>query len=102
MTTTRIPWRLLGTLFVAIVSCASDPESEGSGAPDAGWADAGGGYHISGALAVADVLGIFGREGVALALALANYWPFSTGESFAHAAFRAFRNYDGRGGTVSS
>lgn len=53
----------------------------------------GGGNHISGAIACADVLGIFGREGVDLA----NYWPFSSGESFAYAAFRAYRNYDGAG-----
>jgi Glycoside hydrolase family 44 len=53
----------------------------------------GGGAHISGALACADVLGIFGREGVALA----TYWPLGANESFAYAAFRAFRNYDGAG-----
>ncbi|HKP59308.1 MAG TPA: glycoside hydrolase family 44 protein [Polyangiales bacterium] len=53
----------------------------------------GGGAHISGALACADVLGIFGREGVALA----TYWPLSGNETYAYAAFRAFRNYDGNG-----
>jgi hypothetical protein len=51
----------------------------------------GGGSHISGALAVADVLGVFGRYDVALAA----YWGT---EPFALAAFRAFRNFDGRGG----
>jgi hypothetical protein len=53
----------------------------------------GAGNHISGAIATADALGIFGREGVALA----SFWPLSTNEPFALAAFRAYRNYDGRG-----
>jgi hypothetical protein len=55
----------------------------------------GGGDHISGAIAVADVLGIFGREGVGLAA----YWALKSDESFAHAAFRAYRNFDGQGTT---
>ena len=53
----------------------------------------GGGGHISGAIACADVLGIFGREGVGLA----TYWALHDDESFAYAAFRAYRNYDGAG-----
>lgn len=53
----------------------------------------GGGNHISGAVAVADVLGIFGREGVDSA----SYWELLGDESYAYAAFRAFRNYDGAG-----
>jgi hypothetical protein len=53
----------------------------------------GAGNHISGAIAVADVLGIFGQYGVSLA----TYWPLQHDESFAHAAFRVFRNYDGGG-----
>jgi Glycoside hydrolase family 44 len=53
----------------------------------------GGGGHISGAIAVADVLGIFGRHGVGLAA----YWPMSADESFALAAFRVYRNFDDRG-----
>jgi hypothetical protein len=53
----------------------------------------GGGDHISGAIAVADVLGIFGREGVALAA----YWALKADESFAYAGFRAYRNFDGQG-----
>ena len=55
----------------------------------------GGGDHISGAIAVADVLGVFGREGVGLA----TYWPLKSDESFAYAGFRAYLNYDGMGGT---
>ena len=54
----------------------------------------GGGGHISGALASADVLGIFGRQGVRLA----TLWELNADESFTYAAFRAFRNYDGAGG----
>ncbi|HKP63964.1 MAG TPA: glycoside hydrolase family 44 protein [Polyangiales bacterium] len=54
----------------------------------------GAGHHISGAIATADVLGIFGREGVGMA----SIWPLSSDESFTYAALRAFRNYDGKGG----
>jgi hypothetical protein len=55
----------------------------------------GGGNHISGAVATADVLGVFGREGVQLA----NLWELNGEEPFTYAAFRAFRNYDGQGAT---
>ena len=54
----------------------------------------GGGGHISGAVATADVLGVFGRDGVALAC----IWPLNADERFTYAGLRAFRNYDGRGG----
>jgi len=53
----------------------------------------GGGGHISGGVAAADVLGIFGREGVGVAA----YWALGSDESFANAAFRAYRNFDGQG-----
>ena len=53
----------------------------------------GGGGHISGAVACADALGVFGREGVGVAA----YWPLNSDESFANAAFRAYRNFDGQG-----
>jgi hypothetical protein len=55
----------------------------------------GGGDHISGAIASADALGVFGREGVGLA----TLWELNGNESFTYAAFRAFRNYDGAGAT---
>jgi hypothetical protein len=55
----------------------------------------GGGADISGAIAAADVLGIFGREGVAMA----TEWPMAAAELYVEAAFRAFRNYDGGGAT---
>jgi O-glycosyl hydrolase len=54
----------------------------------------GGGNHISGAIASADVLGIFGRERVSLA----THWALSDMEAFTYAAFRAYRNFDGQGG----
>jgi hypothetical protein len=55
----------------------------------------GGGDDITGALATADVLGIFGCRGVALA----NIWPTSRTEAYSLAALRAYRNYDGKGGS---
>lgn len=53
----------------------------------------GGGAHISGAIAQADALGIFGREGVLLA----NYWALSEQTAMIWAAIRAFTSYDGQG-----
>jgi hypothetical protein len=53
----------------------------------------GGGQSISGAIASADVLGIFGRYGVHAAA----WWGLNPVESYSLAAFAAFRNYDGRG-----
>jgi autotransporter-associated beta strand protein len=55
----------------------------------------GGGDHISGAIAEADVLGIFGRQGVFSA----NEWPLSGNEPYIAAGFQMFRNYDGKNGT---
>jgi Glycoside hydrolase family 44 len=52
----------------------------------------GGGGDISGGVATADVLGIFGREGVAVA----NIWPSGPG-AFTSAAVSVFRNFDGAG-----
>jgi len=53
----------------------------------------GGGSDISGAIATADTLGIFGRDGVDLAA----YFSTSASDAFAYAAFSAFRNYYGAG-----
>lgn len=53
----------------------------------------GGGGHISGAIAQADVLGIFGREGVMMAA----YWALTDQTSMIWAAFRAYTSYDGQG-----
>jgi hypothetical protein len=50
--------------------------------------------HITGALAQADVLGIFGREGVDLA----TRWVCPKTDSLTFRAMQMFRNYDGRGG----
>jgi len=52
----------------------------------------GGGQDISGAVAVADVLGIFGSYSVGLA----SYWALAD-ETYANVAFRAYRNFDGKG-----
>ncbi|HYD49597.1 MAG TPA: hypothetical protein VEB21_14675, partial [Terriglobales bacterium] len=49
--------------------------------------------HINGALAQADVLGIFGREG----LDLATLWDPPTAAEPGAFAFRMFRNFDGQG-----
>ena len=55
--------------------------------------------HISGALAQADVLGIFGREG----LFVGTYWGDGPGNgalpAYIGAAFKLYRNRDGKGGT---
>ncbi|MEZ4681178.1 MAG: glycoside hydrolase family 44 protein [Caldilineaceae bacterium] len=54
----------------------------------------GGLENINGALAQADVLGIFGREGLDMAM----LWdPLGADAPFAY-AFRLYRNYDGAGG----
>lgn len=53
--------------------------------------DYGGGDHISGAIAQADALGIFGREGVFAA----SLWGEGT---YQNAAFAMFLDYDGAGG----
>lgn len=53
----------------------------------------GGGGHISGAIAQSDVLGIFGSRGVFAA----NLWHLGkTDDRFIYAAFKIFRDYDGR------
>lgn len=54
----------------------------------------GGGDHISGGIAQADALGIFGREGVFSA----NEWPLSGNESFIAGGFQMYRNFDGKNG----
>ena len=51
----------------------------------------GGGDHISGGIAEADVLGIFGRQGVFAA----NEWSLSGDSSFIGGAFQMYRNFDG-------
>jgi hypothetical protein len=53
----------------------------------------GGEHDSSGAVALAEALGVFGREGVQLA----TYWTYPPPDSPAGAAFRLFRNFDGHG-----
>ena len=55
----------------------------------------GAGGHISGAIAQADVLGIFGREGVDLA----TYWIGLDSTALIYQAFKIYRNYDGNKST---
>jgi mannan endo-1,4-beta-mannosidase len=50
----------------------------------------GAGFHPSGGIAQADVLGIFGKYGVYMA----NYWMVELG-AYTLSAFRLYRNYDG-------
>lgn len=56
----------------------------------------GGGNHISGGIAQADVLGIFGREGVYNAA----WWPFASvaNSQYVAAGFEMFTDFDGTGG----
>ena len=55
----------------------------------------GAGNDISGGVAEADVLGIFGKYGVFSA----NEWPLLSNESFINGGMRMFRNYDAKNGT---
>lgn len=55
----------------------------------------GGEKDASGGVALAEVLGIYGREGVDLA----TYWTHPPVNSPAGAAFRLYRNFDGKGAT---
>ena len=54
----------------------------------------GGGNHISGGIAQADVLGTFADQGVFSA----NWWDVGSGTTFTNAAQRSYLNYDGQGG----
>ena len=51
----------------------------------------GGESDITGGIATADVLGIFGKYGVYFA----TFWPGNSNTSYVQAAYRIFRNYDG-------
>ena len=51
--------------------------------------------HFSGGIAMADVLGIFGKYG----LYAAYYWPTSSKVDYVAAAYRIYRNYDGKKST---
>jgi hypothetical protein len=55
----------------------------------------GAGRHISGGIAQADVLGIFGREGV---FAAAQFPLLETPETFVQGAFKMYRDFDGHDG----
>jgi Glycoside hydrolase family 44 len=55
----------------------------------------GGATHISGGIAQADVLGIFGRDG----LYAATLWPLEAANDFIYGGFDMYRNYDGSNGS---
>jgi len=55
----------------------------------------GGEGHISGGIAMADVLGIYGKYGVDFGF----YWPADQTTSFTTSAFKLYRNYDGNNAT---
>jgi len=55
----------------------------------------GGGMHISGGVAQADVLGVFGREG----LFAATLWPMTNNFDFVKGGFEMYRNFDGANGS---
>lgn len=54
-------------------------------------------FHFSGGLALADVLGVFGREGVYMA---SKWDPIN--DDFGGAAYKLYRNYDNQGGTFGN
>lgn len=58
----------------------------------------GGGQHISGGIAQADVLGILGRSGVLAA----TLWELSSDERFLYGGLAMYRNYDGTGGAFGN
>jgi len=55
----------------------------------------GGGMHISGGVAQADVLGVFGREG----LFAATLWPMTNSFDYVKGGFEMYRNFDGTNGS---
>ena len=58
----------------------------------------GGENHISGGLAMADVLGIYGKYGVDFG----TYWQMESQTAFTSAAFKIYRNFDGKNGTFGT
>ncbi len=58
----------------------------------------GGEDHISGGIAMSDVLGIYGKYGVDYA----SYWKMYPTAAFTSAAFKIFRNYDGSNSTFGT
>jgi mannan endo-1,4-beta-mannosidase len=60
--------------------------------------DYGSGFMIDGGISQADLLGIFGREGVYIA----SRWAIQPNDVYTAAAFNLFRNFDGKGGTFGN
>ena len=53
----------------------------------------GGENHVSGGIAQADILGVFGKNGVYLA----SFWPLHSDLTYTVGAFKLYRDYDGAG-----
>jgi hypothetical protein len=60
--------------------------------------DLGGGGQISGAVAQADILGLFGKTGVYLA----TLWPDASNCDYQMSAINLYTNYDGKGGSFGN
>jgi mannan endo-1,4-beta-mannosidase len=58
----------------------------------------GGEGHISGGIAMADVLGIYGKYGVDFGF----YWPADQKTDYTTSAFKLYRNYDGKNSTFGA
>ncbi len=89
------PIELLPTLWEWI-----NHDNPGMGLAVTEW-NYGGGGDISGAIATADALGIFGKYGVEMAA----HWPNAAsagGDRFTYAGFDAFRDFDGHGDAFGS
>lgn len=58
----------------------------------------GGENDITGAIAVDDVLGIFGKYGIYFS----NFWQLSSNPNYVSAAYKMYRNYDGNNSTIGN
>jgi mannan endo-1,4-beta-mannosidase len=58
----------------------------------------GGGNHISGAIAAADYLGIFGKHGIYAAF----FWPLTLKNDFISAGYNLYLDYDGEGNSFGT
>jgi mannan endo-1,4-beta-mannosidase len=78
--------------FIPHVQASIDAHYPGTKIAFTEW-NFGGQDDITGGLAVVDVLGVFARQGVFAAA----YWPLNDELDYVRAAFRLFRNADGKG-----
>ncbi len=78
--------------LLPLIQAQIDAHYPGTKLAIAEW-DFGANTHISGGIAAADVLGIFGSEGVGQA----SHWHAGDDRYFTYGAFQIYRNYDGQG-----